>query len=111
MKFDNKALQLIRLPQILNLPEVAFQLPDKFKNNVKNPTVKYQLGKTIRNEILNKKEDVNSIYGDEYVSFCLNTDQCDCTGYGSSFCNLHQKQIITADLEIIKNNKLRKLLL
>ena len=60
---------------------------------------------------MNQKEDVNSIYGDEYVSLCLNTDQCDCTGSGSSFCNLHHKHIITGDLEIIKNNKLRKLLL
>ena len=88
------------------LLEAVFQLPDKFKNNEINPTVTYQIGKTIRNKILNYKEAVNSIYGDEGVSFCLNTDECDCVD--SSFC-AYNKHLITGDLRIIKNNKLRKL--
>ena len=108
VKFDSKALELIRLPRILNLLEVVFQLPDKLKNNDNNPTVTYQLSKTIRNKILNYKEAVNSIYGDKDVSFCLNTEQCDCAD--CSFCDPHHKYIITGDLRIIKNNKLRKLL-
>ena len=67
-----------------------------------------QLGKMIRNKILIYKEAVNYIYFDEDVSFCLKTDQCDCTD--SSFRDSHQKFIITGDLQIIKNSKLRKLL-
>ena len=51
IKFDNKALELIQLPQIFNLPEAGFQLPDNSKNNGNNFTVTYQLGKTIRNKI------------------------------------------------------------
>lgn len=35
--FNNKALDLIWLLQIFNLPEVAFQLPDKLKNNENSP--------------------------------------------------------------------------
>ena len=53
-----------------------------------------------RNKMLNYKEAVNSIYAEQDVSFCLNTDQCDCTD--SSFCNLHHKHIITGDLRMIK---------
>ena len=62
--------------QIFNLLKIIFQLFDKLKNKDNNLTLTYQLGKTIRNKILNYKETVNSIYGDEDISFCLNTDQC-----------------------------------
>ena len=62
----------------------------------------------IRNKILNYKKAVNSIFGGEDVSLCINTDQCDCAD--SSFCDPYHKHIIRGDLQIIKNNKLRKLL-
>ena len=81
---------------------------EKLKNNDSNATVTYQLGKRIRNKILNYKEAVNSIYDDEDVSFCFNTDQCDYTD--NSFCDAHHKNIVTGGLPIIKNNKVRKLL-
>ena len=55
--------------------------------------------------MLNYKEAVNSICVDEDVSFPLNTDQVDC-GY-SFFCDSHHKRMITGDLQIIKNNKLK----
>ena len=45
-------------------------------NDNNNPTVTYQLGKTIRNKILNYKETISSINVDKNVPFCLNTDQC-----------------------------------
>ena len=59
-------------------PEVVFQLLYKLKNNVNNPTFTYELRKTIRSEIVNYKEAINSIYVDENVSFSLHTDQCGC---------------------------------
>ena len=58
--------------------------------------------------MLNNKEAVNSIYLDEDVSFCVYTDQYDCVN--SSFCDPHHKYIITGDLRITKNNKVKKLL-
>ena len=88
--------------------EYVFQLPDKLENNDNNPTVTYQLVKTIRSTILNCKDAVNFIYADEAECFFLNTDQCDCAD--SSSCDPHHKHIITGDLQIIKNGKLRKLL-
>ena len=57
---------------------------------------------------MNYKEAVNSIYGNEDVSFCLNTDQWDYAD--SSFCDPRHKHIITEDIRIIKNKILRKLL-
>ena len=56
--------------------------------------------------ILNYKGIVNSFYFDEKVLF--NTDLYDCRT--SSFCDPHHKHIITGDLKIIENKKLRKLL-
>ena len=54
----------------------------------------------VRNKILNYKEAANSIYGDEDVSFCFNTVQCDCAD--SFFCGPNQKHIHTEDLRIIE---------
>ena len=51
-KFDDKALQLIWLTLIFNLADVVLQLSDKLKSNGNNPTATYQLGKTIRIEIV-----------------------------------------------------------
>lgn len=65
IKIDNKALKIILLPQISNLPEVVFELPDKFQSNKNNPTVTYQFFKTIRNKISNYNETANSIYINE----------------------------------------------
>ena len=56
--------------------------------------------------ILNYKDIVNSFYFDEKVLF--NTDLHDCRT--SSFSDPHHKYIITGDLKIIENEKLRKLL-
>ena len=62
----NKSLELL---QIFNLPKVVFQLPDKLKSDDSNPIVTYQVGKTIRNKILNYKKAINSIHVDEmYLS-------------------------------------------
>ena len=93
VKFDNKALELIQIPQIFYLPEVVFQLPDKLKNNNNNPPVAYQLGKIIRKK--NYKYSVNTVQ---------------CHWSDSRLCDPHHKDILTGDLQIIKNNKLRNLL-
>ena len=62
----------------------------------------------LKNVTLIYKEAVNSIYEDEDLTFCLNTDHCDC--FDAPFCYPHHKHIIARDLQIIKNNKLGKFL-
>ena len=47
-----------------------------------------------------KYESCHSIYIDEDVPFCINTNQCDCAD--SSICDPHHQHIITGDLQIIK---------
>ena len=68
----------------------------------------YKLTDTTRNKILNCKDTVNSIYVEDEISFNLNADLYEWEH--SPFIDLHHKHIITDDLRIIVNSKLRKLL-
>ena len=61
----------------------------------------------MRNKNIELQRSYKFIYGNEGVSFCLNTDQCDFTE--SSFCDSHHKHKIIWDLEITKSKKLKKL--
>ena len=83
-------------------------LPTDLQTKENIPVVTYELGQPIRNKILNYKETVNSILVDDEVSFSLNTDNCECQN--SIFCDPHHKHVVTGDLRIIENPKLRKLL-
>ena len=61
-KLDNKALELMLLPQIFNLPKVVFQLHDKLKindynpllhtNSVKQLELKYQITKKLSTPLM-----------------------------------------------------------
>ena len=66
------------------------------------------MGNTIRNKILNYKDAVDSILVDDEVSFALNSEPCNCEN--SSFCDPYHKHVITGDLRVVQNAKLRQLL-
>ena len=108
VKFDNKALEAINLSKILHFPDVISALPSDLQSEDHIPVVTYKLGGTIRNKILNYKDTVESIYVDDEVSFTRDTTPCECES--STFCDPHHKHIITGDLRLIENTKLRKLL-
>ena len=88
IKFDNEVLAIIRLSKIFNLSDIIKTLPYNLQK--KDSIIIVTLGNTIRNNILNYKDVVNPIYKK------------------LKFCNLHNKNIITGDLEIIGNKKLKK---
>ena len=108
VNFDNKALEAINLSKIFRHQDVISVLPEDLQGDDNIPVVTYKLGGTIRNKILNYKDAVESIYVDDEVSFSLNTTLCECQN--SPFCDPHHKHIITGDLRLIENMKLRKLL-
>lgn len=108
VKFDNKALESINLSKIFHLPDVVSTLPCDLQSVESIPVVTYRLGPTIRNKILNYKDVVSSIYVDDEISFVPNSSSCCCES--SSFCDPFHKHIITGDLRIVDNAKLRKLL-
>ena len=70
-------------------------LPYNLQNKESIPTVTYKSGNTIRNNILNYKDEAISIYIIEEVSFSLNTDLCECER--STYCKPPCKHILIGD--------------
>ena len=66
------------------------------------PMIVYKYDKTIRNKIFNYKETV-----EEYVQDCELKMECNCAS--SKFSDKDHGYVVTGDLNIIKNKKLREL--
>ena len=108
VNFDNKAIEYIRLPSILKSQEVLELLPDVLKEPQNIPVVTYKLSQTIRNKIVNYKDVVNSLlFQQDSIEDILNME-CDC--HNSHFCDEDHGHVITGNLAIVNNSKLRKLL-
>ena len=105
--FDNKGLDHIKLASILNDNDVQNLLPPILKNQ-EPPSVVYRLGNTIRNKIFNYKETVSAIDINDTETFGTGLATCDC--HDSEFVNEHHQHVVTGDLRIIQNGKLRKLI-
>ena len=104
--YDNKGLDDINLSNIFNASEVIEALPDQLSTPDNIPAVTYKLSTPIRDKIFNYKQTVESICLNEDDS--LNADECTCLH--SPFCDQDHGHIITGDLRIVENSKLRKLL-
>ena len=107
--FVNKGLDDIHLSKIFRSADVVSLLPEALQTEEDAPTVTNKLDPPIRNKILNYRETVSSlnIVVDEDVSFVQNLPSCDCKN--SEFCDPRHKHVVTGDLRIISNSKLRKL--
>ena len=99
--FENKSLDFINFQKIINQEDVVKTLPDKMKDL--NPAVVYKLKPSIRSKIFNYKEF--TINMDVYN----NVDAYPCHCNGSSFVDSDHGHVVTGDLRIVDNNKLRKL--
>ena len=99
--FENKSLDFINIQKIINLDDVVSTLPKKIKSF--NPVVVYTLKPSIRSKIFNYKNFISDIT----VSDDLSTYPCFCNG--SSFVDKDHGHIVTGDLRIVQNNKLRKI--
>ena len=99
--FDNKSLDFINLQRIINLDDVVSTFPKKMKDM--NPVIVYTLKPSIRSKIFNYKEFISNITVYDSVA----TYPCFCNG--SPFVDGDHGHIVTGDLRIIQNNKLRKL--
>ena len=110
IRFVNKGLDELHVNSIFHTPEVVALLPDELKKRENIPTCTMKLDTPIRSKILNYRETVSSlnVIVDEDVSFVQNLPTCDCSN--STFCDPHHKHIVSGDLRIVSNPKLRKLL-
>jgi len=106
--FDNKGLEYIQLGSILRTESVRNTLPRQLIEK-DPPSIVYSLGKTIRNKIFNYKDTISSIDINDHATYGTGIRVCECQKH-SEFIDKHHGHVITGNLKIIKNNKLRKLI-
>ena len=85
-------------------------LPQELQKEENIPACTMKLDPPIRSKIFNYRETVASldVLVDEDISFVNNLPTCNCNN--SNFCDPHHQHIVSGDLRIITNKKLRKLL-
>jgi len=105
--FDNKGFEHIKLGSILHEDDVINKLPVSFQQQ-ESISVVYSLSNTIRNKLFNYKDTINSIDTNDVETHGTGIVRCDCQN--SEYINEHHGHIITGDLRIIRNKKLRKLI-
>ena len=110
IRFVNKGLDELHVNSIFRSPDVVSLLPTELRKEENIPACTMKLDPPIRSKILNYRETVSSlnVSVDEDVSFVHNLPSCDCVS--SEFCDPHHKHIVSGDLRIVSNPKLRKLL-
>ena len=103
VNYDNKGIDMINLPSILNHPEVVNTVPIYF-NNKAPPCISYKYTNTIANKIFNHTKTVK-----EFCADSMN-DEHSCGCSNSDFKYEHSDHIVTGDLSFITNSKLRNLI-
>ena len=108
LHFPNKGMDFIKLSSILNHPDIISEFPLTLNNKSSMPTIIYKLDQPIRSKIFNYIDTVNNLDANDSETLGTGISQCECQG--STFCDPSHGHIITGNLNIIKNNKLRNLL-
>ena len=108
LSFSNKALDFINLSKLLRSQISMASLPQQMdKTDI--PMIIYTLNRSIRSKIFNYNEFIKSLDLNEFI----NTDEhvkCCCDQFDDSFINKDLGHIITGDLNIIDNPKLKNLI-
>jgi hypothetical protein len=102
--FQSKEVEKVNLGSIFRKHLEA--IPSSFKHT-DPPTVLYQRSKPISSTIFNYKHVVDNVNTDDWKY--NNNHTCDCEK--SVFCDTHHQHIVTGDLRVITNKKLRPLLM
>ena len=101
VRYQNYDIQMLNLSSMIHKEETQETIPlaalDKHE-----PMIVYKYDKTIWNKMFNYKETVK-----EYVQDCELKMECNCPS--SKFSDKDHGHVVTGDLHIIKNKKLREL--
>jgi hypothetical protein len=100
--FDNKGIEMVNVPRLLHTVNDA--IPESF--SVRDaPTVLFLRSRSIGSQIFNYKTVVESLETKEWNA---DAHQCGCST--SEFCDPQHGHIVTGNLNVITNDKLRRLL-
>ena len=103
IKFFNKAVDSINLPALLRSTSVTNKIPVYFRNK-EPPIVSYEYTSNDANELFNFAPALSNLNVSEYFS---NPQTCQCKE--SKLCYEPHGHVITGDLKVIENAKLREL--
>ena len=106
LHFVNKGMDMINISKIINDKNVKKSLPTQFNKTEQMSTV-YTLTKTIRSKIFNHKEFIKTLDTKDILEN-MNNLSCNCTI--SPFTYANHGHIVSGDIRIVQNKKLRKLL-
>ena len=104
--FLSKDMDIINISKIIHDKNVKKNLPTQFNKTEQISTV-YTLTKTIRSKIFNHKEFIKTLDTKDILDNMINLP-CNCTT--SPFTDPNHGHIVSGDIHIVQNNKLRKLL-
>ena len=103
IKFLNKAVDAINLPALMQSASVIDKIPVHFRAK-EPPIVSYKYTNIIASKSFNIAQTLSNLNVSEYLS---NLQTCQCKE--SKFCYEPHGHVITGDLRVIENAKLRKL--
>ena len=103
--FDNKAIEKINLPRILNDPKLGLSIPLSAKK-FEAPTVIYKLSHNIGSKIFNFNKFVSNL---QITDPAKDLSELPCHCNDSPYIDKNHGHIMTGDLKIIQNSKLRNL--
>ena len=101
-------MDFINLAKLLRSNELASNMPPVMQSE-DIPMVVYSLTETTRSKLLNYKKFVGKELDLEVFTNNESSIPCKCSSYPSEFVDANRGHILTGNLQIIKNNKLRKL--
>ena len=103
IKFLHKGIDAINLPQLLRSQSVMDKIPSYFKDK-EPPIISYQYTNTVANKLFNFSSTLSNLDITNYLS---NPQHCQCNT--STFCYEPHGHVITGNLMVIENVKLREL--
>ena len=96
LKFINKGMDFINIPNILNDKNCKKHIPTYF-HNVETPIISYSYDKPVRSSIFNH----NKVVSDDSLDLDNFNDSCDCKD--SEYCYKPVGHIITGNFKILNN--------
>jgi hypothetical protein len=104
--FKNYGINYLGIERLLHSKELKKMLPEHLKFD--DPMVVYTYEQPIRNKIFNYKKVIESLKGDSWSTYKQLDGRCGCGQ--TRYCNQDLGHIISGDLTMVKNKKLKKLL-